>query len=81
MTKLAPAKFSGQMMGIWFLAASLGNVIAGIVGGDVNPEQLDLMPRVFNQTVISLFVSTVILALMIKPIKNMMRNSSVAEGH
>jgi POT family proton-dependent oligopeptide transporter len=81
MTKLAPAKFSGQMMGVWFLAASLGNVIAGIVGGDVNPEQLDLMPRVFNQTVISLFASAIILALMIKPIKNMMKNSSVAQGH
>src|SRR5215475_9405402 len=43
MTKLAPAKFGGQMMGVWFLAASLGNLIAGIVGGDVDPEKLEVM--------------------------------------
>jgi POT family proton-dependent oligopeptide transporter len=81
MTKLAPERFSGQMMGVWFLAASLGNLLAGIAGGGVDPEKLELMPRVFNQTVISLFVATVVLALMVKPIKNMMKNSSVAEGH
>ncbi len=32
-TKLAPAKFTSQMMGIWFIAAALGNLIAGQVGG------------------------------------------------
>lgn len=81
MTKLAPEKFSGQMMGVWFLAASVGNLIAGLAGGGVDPEKLELMPKVFNQTVIALFASTVILALMIKPIKNMMKDSSVAQGH
>lgn len=32
-TKLAPQRITGQMMGIWFLATSLGNVIAGQVAG------------------------------------------------
>jgi POT family proton-dependent oligopeptide transporter len=32
-TKLAPEKFVSQMMGIWFIAAALGNLIAGRVGG------------------------------------------------
>jgi proton-dependent oligopeptide transporter, POT family len=32
MTKLAPARIVGQMMGVWFLAASLGNFIGGQVG-------------------------------------------------
>ena len=27
-TKLAPKRFVGQMIGIWFLATSLGNLIA-----------------------------------------------------
>jgi POT family proton-dependent oligopeptide transporter len=81
MTKLAPAKFSGQMMGVWFLAASVGNLIAGLAGGGVDPEKLELMPRVFNQTVIALFASALVLALMIKPISNMMKDSSVAGGH
>lgn len=32
-TKLAPARLVGQMMGIWFMATSLGNLMAGIAGG------------------------------------------------
>jgi POT family proton-dependent oligopeptide transporter len=32
-TKLSPPKFVSQMMGIWFIAAALGNLIAGRVGG------------------------------------------------
>ena len=29
MTKLAPARIGGLMMGVWFLAASVGNFIGG----------------------------------------------------
>ena len=29
MTKLAPDRVKGMMMGVWFLAASVGNLIAG----------------------------------------------------
>ncbi len=31
MTKLAPAGRLGQMMGVWFIASALGNLIAGLV--------------------------------------------------
>src|ERR1043166_445524 len=79
MTKLAPAKFGGQMMGVWFLAASLGNLIAGIVGGHVDPEKLELMPIVFNRTVISLFAATILCAILVRPIRNMMGNSTAAQ--
>ena len=33
MTKLAPAGRMGQMMGVWFIAAALGNLFAGLVAG------------------------------------------------
>ncbi len=33
MTKLAPVRIVGQMMGIWFLGAATGNFIGGRVGG------------------------------------------------
>lgn len=33
MTKLAPVKIVGSMMGIWFMGAALGNWIGGQVGG------------------------------------------------
>ncbi|MBO6576961.1 MAG: MFS transporter [Rhodothermales bacterium] len=43
MTKLAPAGRVGQMMGIWFVATALGNLIAGLVAGRLEalpPDQL-----------------------------------------
>jgi POT family proton-dependent oligopeptide transporter len=79
MTKLAPRRYVGQMMGVWFMAAALGNLIAGLVGGHVNPENLQEMPALFQRTAMSLFIATAVLALLIVPIRNMMRGSS-AEG-
>jgi POT family proton-dependent oligopeptide transporter len=61
------------MMGVWFTASALGNLIAGIVGGNVDPEKLDQIPALFTQTSISLFVAAVLLALLIIPIRRMMQ--------
>jgi POT family proton-dependent oligopeptide transporter len=72
MTKLSPRKFVGQMMGIWFLASALGNLIGGLVGGHVDPEKLEQMPTLFTNTTLSLFAATVILGLLIVPIRKMM---------
>jgi POT family proton-dependent oligopeptide transporter len=79
MTKLSPRRYVGQMMGIWFLAASLGNLIAGLVGGSVDPEKLDQMPKLFTWTAIFLIGSAVVLALLAIPISKMMRNVSDEE--
>ena len=81
MTKLAPRKFVGQMMGVWFMAAALGNLIAGIVGGHVDPENLQQMPALFQRTATSLFIATAVLGLLIIPIRRMMRESSAADNH
>ena len=72
MTKLAPRRYVGQMMGIWFLAASVGNLVAGLVGGHVDPTKLEQTPAVFSGTAIALFVSTAILGAMVVPIRRMM---------
>ncbi|HXT14630.1 MAG TPA: peptide MFS transporter [Gemmatimonadaceae bacterium] len=74
MTKLAPAKFAGQMMGVWFMATSLGEIIAGLVGGHIDPEKLNEMPALFQQTAVSLIVAAVICALLAVPIRRMMRD-------
>ena len=34
-TKLSPHRYVGQMMGIWFMAASLGNLIAGLLAARI----------------------------------------------
>ena len=31
MTKLAPGRLVGQMMGAWFMGAAIGNLVAGLV--------------------------------------------------
>ncbi len=73
MTKLSPRKYVGQMMGIWFLAASVGNLIGGLVGGHVDPEKLEQMPKLFMTTTASLFIAAIVLGLMIVPIRKMMK--------
>lgn len=72
MTKLSPRRYVGQMMGIWFLAAAVGNLIGGLVGGHVDPEKLEQMPQLFTTTTISLVVAAIVLALLAIPIKRMM---------
>jgi POT family proton-dependent oligopeptide transporter len=72
MTKLAPRKFVGQMMGVWFLATSVGNLVAGLVGGHVDPSKLEQTPLVFSGTTWALVGAAIILGLLLKPIKKMM---------
>jgi POT family proton-dependent oligopeptide transporter len=43
-TKLAPLRFVGQMMGVWFLASSLGKLTAGLIAGSFDPNDLAAMP-------------------------------------
>ena len=73
MTKLSPRRYVGQMMGIWFLATSLGNLIAGLVGGSVDPEKLEQTPTLFTWTTIALVIAAVVMALLSFPIARMMR--------
>lgn len=72
MTKLSPRKYVGQMMGIWFLATALGNLIAGIVGGNVDPEKLEQTPVVFIGTTIALIASALLLGALTPFIKKLM---------
>jgi proton-dependent oligopeptide transporter, POT family len=73
MTKLSPRRYVGQMMGIWFLASAVGNLIGGLVGGHVDPEKLEQMPGLFTVTTASLFGAAVVLGLLSIPIRNMLK--------
>ena len=39
MTKLAPPRFVGQIIGIWFLATAIGINLAGQFSGDIDPNE------------------------------------------
>jgi POT family proton-dependent oligopeptide transporter len=43
-TKLAPKRFVGQMMGMWFLSLSLGNLAAGLIAGEFDANNVAAMP-------------------------------------
>ena len=68
-TKLAPARIVGLMMGVWFLALSLGNFLAGHVAGYF--EKMPL-PQLFGAVALSTTVSAVLLALLTPSIKRLM---------
>lgn len=74
MTKLSPRRYVGQMMGIWFLASAVGNLIGGLVGGHVDPEKLDQMPTLFTYTTFSLLIAAVVMVALIVPIRKMMKD-------
>jgi proton-dependent oligopeptide transporter, POT family len=46
-TKLAPARYSGQMMGTWFLGTAIGNLAAGLIGGHLGASTAAEMPHEF----------------------------------
>jgi POT family proton-dependent oligopeptide transporter len=74
MTKLSPRRYVGQIMGIWFLAAAVGNLISGLVGGHVDPEKLEQIPTLFTYTTLALAVSGAILLILVVPIRRMMKD-------
>jgi POT family proton-dependent oligopeptide transporter len=71
-TKLAPSRFVGQMMGFWFLATALGNLIAGSIAGEVTGEALPKMPGLFLLFGSMACVLAALLIVLQKPIKRLM---------
>ncbi|CNE07382.1 peptide MFS transporter [Yersinia mollaretii] len=75
MTLLAPDRMRGQVMGLWFCASSLGNLAAGLIGGHVKADQLDMLPTLFARCSIALVICAAVLILLIVPIRRMMNNT------
>jgi POT family proton-dependent oligopeptide transporter len=67
-TKLAPHRMVGQMMGVWFMSMSLGNLIAGRVAGKLGTD-----PTPTFATVAAVGIGAgLVLALLVRPIRRMM---------
>jgi proton-dependent oligopeptide transporter, POT family len=72
MTKLAPARIVGMIMGVWFLAASVGNLMAGLAVGLTETMRMDNF--FLLMTLIPLFIG-VVLFLLAKPVQRMLARS------
>ncbi|HVF48971.1 MAG TPA: peptide MFS transporter [Pyrinomonadaceae bacterium] len=71
-TKLAPAKLLGIMMGVWFLAAALGSKLAGYLAGFYDAANSNVQVRLYGGIALGLLVSTAILALLTPKIRKLM---------
>ena len=68
-TKLAPVRLVGSMMGVWFLSISLGNFIGGRVAGLFETFPL---PQLFGAVFLTSIAAAIVLALLVRPIRGLM---------
>lgn len=68
-TKLAPERVVGQMMGVWFLGASVGNFAGGQIASLFETFPL---PQLFLSVFATAGISSLILFALVKPIRNLM---------
>jgi POT family proton-dependent oligopeptide transporter len=71
-TKLAPARYASQMMGVWFLATSVGNLSAGLLAGMFEADNLAAMPGQYLHFVYFMVGAGIVLLLLSKPVKHWM---------
>jgi POT family proton-dependent oligopeptide transporter len=69
MTRLAPVRVGGMMMGVWFLATSVGSYIGGRVAGLYEAFSL---PAIFGAVTAYALLAALVMALLIRPIKRML---------
>jgi POT family proton-dependent oligopeptide transporter len=71
-TKLTPKRFVGQMMGMWFLAMSLGNLVAGLIAGEFDANNVDAMPGQYMHIVYFAVGLGALLLILSRPVKKLM---------
>lgn len=70
-TKLAPARLVGLMMGVWFLSISIGDFVAGLMGGAFNEKAEGALVKLFGTVAIITIIAAIVLAALTPFIKRM----------
>jgi proton-dependent oligopeptide transporter, POT family len=68
-TKLAPLRIVGLMMGVWFLSNAFGNKLAGWAAGFFSSMPLNLL---FAYVTVTLLIAAAVMFALIKPSKRLM---------
>ncbi len=71
-TKLAPVKLLGIMMGVWFLAAAFGNKLAGYLGGFFVADNPQVLVRLYGGIALGLLISMALLAFLTPQVRRLM---------
>jgi len=66
MTKIAPRMIKNQVMGLWFVSSALGNVVAGLIGGQVDVKNIAHLPSLFSQCTLILLGTAAMLFIIKK---------------
>ncbi|MDH4064671.1 MAG: oligopeptide:H+ symporter, partial [Acidobacteriota bacterium] len=77
MTTLAPARIAGLMMGVWFLATSVGNFIGGRVAAFYESMSL---PTLFGVVAAFAIVAGIVLAAFVRPMKSLIHAPATPAG-
>ena len=72
MTKLAPPKLLGLIMGIWFLADALGNQLAGVLAGEFTSTDGNVLAAFFLKQALWVGVAAVALLAGVPWVKKLM---------
>jgi POT family proton-dependent oligopeptide transporter len=72
MTRLAPARVGSMMMGVWFMATSVGNFVGGQVAGFYEKFSL---PQLFGVVALYAAFFALVLGLLVRPIRRMLERA------
>ncbi len=73
-TKLSPKRLVGQIMGMWFLSLSLGNLAAGLIAGEFDADHVAAMPGQYMHIVYFSVGLGAVLLLLSRPVRKLMGN-------
>ncbi|WP_299773527.1 peptide MFS transporter [uncultured Pseudoteredinibacter sp.] len=51
-SRLSPRRFLGQMMGVFTLTYSIGNIISGLLAGNFDPNNVEQLPSLYMQILV-----------------------------
>jgi POT family proton-dependent oligopeptide transporter len=75
-SKLAPKKLAGQLMGVFFIALAYGNLIAGLFAGEFDANAIAASPSLlldlFGVVMKVMLISGIIVLIFNKPIRKLM---------
>jgi len=75
-TKLAPARMVGLMMGVWFLSISLGSFLAGKVAAYFNDKDIGTMVKFFGFLMIVPIAAAILLAVLTPRINKLLKQNN-----
>jgi POT family proton-dependent oligopeptide transporter len=72
LTRIAPAAWTGVVMGIWFLASALGSKLAGVMAGEFAATEPAQLARFFETQTLGVALAALVLLALVPALKRRM---------